>query len=272
MNGDFLGSALHIVLGGSAGGTMWQVLRPHRGRLLIGEDELDCGPAPVIDDLDLWRAIREWFLNRVARANGMEFSFDDYAEDGLLMTASQLDELRRAWRVYTSDDPPDLAGYAAGTSVLPFLHEALAELLLRYPDRRTGLGIIDESLLRTVKRRGGPALRVAGETAAFNDSADRWHFFYVFYRLLRMADPKTPLVTLTGRTKFEFAIPPPQRVTVMHKMICDGEVRLTRLGEAVLAGELNAVQENGIDDWIGGVHLTDADRPPFREGRTLLLD
>jgi hypothetical protein len=31
------------------------------------------------------------------------------------------------------------------------------------------------------------------------------------------------------------------------------------------------VRENGIQDWIGGVHLTDAERPPFRDGRTLLL-
>jgi hypothetical protein len=348
MNPDFLGSALHIVLGPSAGGTMNQVLRPHRGRRLVGEDALACGPAPAMDDLELWRAIREWFLNKIYRANGMEFSFDGYDDAGLLMNASWLDEeeeivvwtgtgladqlnlawtvllcdrhgvdlaklrviqferqgswpvramaelhpdtirdhcpapralaaddveeLRRAWRVYTSNDPAALVDYAAGTSPLPFLHEGLSALLLRYPDRRSGLGVIDETLLRNVKRKGGKPMNVVGETTAWNDSPDRWDHVYVFYRLLRMADLETPLVTLTGRTKFEFAIPPPQRLTVIHKMICDGEVKLTPFGAAVLAGEANAVHENGIDDWIGGVHLTDAERPPFREGRTLLLD
>lgn len=118
MNLDFLGSALHIVLGGSAGGTMRQVLRPYRSRLLIGEDDLACGPAPAMDDLELWRAIREWFLIRVARANGMEFSFDGYDDVGLLMNAAWLDDkneivvwvgtglkdqLNLAWTVFLCD-------------------------------------------------------------------------------------------------------------------------------------------------------------------------
>lgn len=347
MNLDFLGSALHIVLGGSAGGTMRQVLRPYRGRLLIGEDDLDSGPAPALDDLGLWLAIREWFLNRVARANGMEFSFDGYDDVGLLVNAAclseaneivvwtgtglqdqlnlawtvflcdwyevdlarlrvvqfewhksqpvraigelhpdvirdhcpapraltevEVDELRRAWRVYTSDDPADLADYTAGTSPLPLLHEALSALLLRYPDRRSGLGSIDEALLRHVRRFGQKPIRLVAEAMIRNESPDHWDHFHVFYRLLRMAELETPLVTLTGRTKFELAIPPPQRVTVIHQMIHDGEVKLTPFGEAVLAGEFNTVHENGIDDWIGGVHLTDGQNPPFREGRTLLL-
>jgi hypothetical protein len=347
MNLDFLGSALHIVLGGSAGGTMNQVLRPYRGRRLVGEDDLAYGPAPAMDDLALWRAIREWFLNRVARANGMEFSFDDYDEDGLLMNAAwlgdeneivvwagtglpdqlnlawtvflcdgyeidlaklrviqfeqhkseairsmaelnletirdhcpaprsltevELDELRRAWHVYTSADPADLVNYAAGTSPLPLLHEAMSTLLLRYPDRRTGLGIIDQSLLRNVKRFGEKPMRLVAEAMIRNESPDQWDHFYVFYRLCRMAELETPLVTLTGRPQFEFAIPPPQRLTLIPKMIHEGEVKLTALGEAVLAGEANAVHENGIDDWIGGVHLADAENPPFRDGRMLLL-
>jgi hypothetical protein len=347
MNLDFLGSALHIVLGGSAGGTMNQVLRPHRGRRLVGEDELACGPAPAMDDLELWRAIREWFLNRVYRANGMEFSFDGYDDSGLLMNASslgeeeeivvwvgtglpdqlnlawtvflcdgygvdiaklrliqfeqhkarpirsmgelnpdiirdhcpppraltdiELEELRRAWRVYTSNDPAALMDYAAGTSPLRFLHEGLSAVLLRYPDRRSGLGVIDETPLRNVKRFGQKPIRLVAEAMIRNESPDHWDHLYVFYRLLRMADLETPLLTLTGRPQFVFAIPPPQRLTVIHKMICDGEVKLTPFGEAVLAGEANSVHENGIQDWIGGVHLSDTERPPFRDGRTLLL-
>ena len=33
------------------------------------------------------------------------------------------------------------------------------------------------------------------------------------------------------------------------------EVRLTNHGEALLAGQGNAVEWNGIDDWVAGVHL-----------------
>ena len=32
-------------------------------------------------------------------------------------------------------------------------------------------------------------------------------------------------------------------------------MHLTPHGEAILAGDGNAVEWNGIDDWVGGVHL-----------------
>jgi hypothetical protein len=35
-------------------------------------------------------------------------------------------------------------------------------------------------------------------------------------------------------------------------------VQLTEDGFAVLSGASNAIALNGIDDWIGGVHLTNA--------------
>jgi hypothetical protein len=36
------------------------------------------------------------------------------------------------------------------------------------------------------------------------------------------------------------------------------EVHLTETGGAVLAGRANAVELNGIDDWVLGVHLDSA--------------
>jgi hypothetical protein len=38
------------------------------------------------------------------------------------------------------------------------------------------------------------------------------------------------------------------------KQLRGTEVRLTQHGEAILAGKGNAVEWNGIDDWVGGVH------------------
>jgi len=40
-------------------------------------------------------------------------------------------------------------------------------------------------------------------------------------------------------------------------------VRLTAMGERVLAGQEDHVRLNGIDRWIGGVHLT-GDSTPWR--------
>lgn len=64
---------------------------------------------------------------------------------------------------------------------------------------------------------------------------------YLFSRLLQLsnADLPHPLVSLSGD---------PNNVR-------SWEVVLTDAGEAVLAGRANAVELNGIDDWILGVHL-----------------
>jgi hypothetical protein len=64
---------------------------------------------------------------------------------------------------------------------------------------------------------------------------------YLFSRLLQLgnADLAHPLVKLSGN---------PDDVR-------SWEVVLTDAGEAVLAGRANAVELNGIDDWILGVHL-----------------
>jgi hypothetical protein len=49
------------------------------------------------------------------------------------------------------------------------------------------------------------------------------------------------------------------------------EVRLTQHGEAILAGKGNAVEWNGIDEWVGGVHLDSRyGRVWFQTGETLI--
>jgi hypothetical protein len=64
---------------------------------------------------------------------------------------------------------------------------------------------------------------------------------YLFSRLrgLASSDLAHPLVTMYG-DPYD---------------IRNCEVALTEAGESVLAGRANAVELNGIDDWILGVHL-----------------
>jgi hypothetical protein len=63
----------------------------------------------------------------------------------------------------------------------------------------------------------------------------------VFWRLQRLADPTLlhPAVALAG-----------EQTTIRGT-----EARLTPDGERFLKTELNFVELNGIDDWVGGVHL-----------------
>ena len=174
------------------------------------------------------------------------------------LSAEEAAELRQAWRVYTSDDPADLAAYADGPSPMPGLRQAIGRLIYRYPDRRSGLGIWDARLLHNVLERGPRTIRVIGYTMGYNETLDLADDSYLFYRLVGLgpADLASPLVSITGN----------------GKIMRDSEVVLTGFGKQVMTGAANHVRENGIDDWIGGVHLSAETGITFRQDDTLLLD
>ena len=166
----------------------------------------------------------------------------------------EAEELRRLWKVYTSDDPAALSRYVAGSSPLLIAQRAVSELIYRYPDIRSGLGVWDECLLRHTLDKGPAAMRVIGHTLA-SRSLDWEGDMHLFHRLLGMAAGRSPLISLTGS----------------RKTMRGCEVTLTSFGQDVLAGNANTVHENGIDDWIGGVHLSAESRVTFRSGNALVL-
>jgi len=151
-------------------------------------------------------------------------------------------ELDRCWTAITSPDPAALLALLAEDSPrVPHLRPALRPLVDRYPDRRTGLGRWDAELLKYVATKGPRVVHVIAYTMAWDLGPDLVGEAYLFSRLHRLADARLPrpLVTLSGdRTAIRAC-----------------EVALTDAGAAVLAGEANAVELNGIDDWVLGVHL-----------------
>lgn len=132
----------------------------------------------------------------------------------------------------------------------------MRSLICRYPDSRSGLSECDTRLLEHTVEHGPLTARIIGYTMGDNETPDQVGDSYLFYRLLRLGSPNlpSPLVSFTGDTN----------------AIRTCSVKITDFGRKVLAGEANHVAENGIDDWIGGVHLT-SDTVVFRDGATLLL-
>jgi hypothetical protein len=118
---------------------------------------------------------------------------------------------------------------------LRFVAEAYDRLSREYPSTRDGLSLTERRLLAAVAdgaaTRGEAFVRAAareprpflGDTSAFD-------------RLERMAAAPAPLLAADP-------------------------LRLTETGREVLAGRADHVALNGIDRWIGGVHLTGADVP-----------
>lgn len=146
------------------------------------------------------------------------------------VTAEQLSLGARAWQAFTSPDPgaaPQLL--ATDLGALPFLSNALRRLLDEYPAPPTGLGRTERQLLQAIAR----GVRSFAELFAANAAVEEASFMgdtVVESRLDALIRARTPLVT-------------PEPYT------------LTAAGQRVLAGEVDARQLNGIDRWIGGVHL-----------------
>lgn len=157
--------------------------------------------------------------------------------------AAAILELEHLWEGVTSIDPSALLSVLSEKpSQLPHIRLSLQQLIHRYPDYHTGLGRWDSELLKYTKEKGPTATRIIGHTMGNNfDGSDLVGDPYLFSRLRRLAstDLAHPLVTTSGD-------PYDMR---------NCEVVLTDAGESVLAAEANAVELNGIDDWILGVHL-----------------
>ncbi len=152
--------------------------------------------------------------------------------------------LDNAWSAVTAPHPAALTGFLDNvSSSFPLLRAALEKSLWRYPDLCSGINRCEARLLASTRDFGPQAARVIGAALkAFffeeNECAgDNW----LFWLLRRLADPALPhpAVALTG-----------ERTTIRGT-----EVRLTPDGEQFLAARLNFVELNGIEDWVGGVHL-----------------
>ncbi len=147
-----------------------------------------------------------------------------------LVTAEQRALGVRAWKAFTSPDPGAvLQLLATDLRALPFLRAALRRLVEEYPAPPTGLGRTERQLLQAI----ASGSRSFAELFAANAAAEEATFMgdtTMESRLASLIRAPTPLVT-------------PEPYTI------------TAAGQRVLAGEFDARQLNGIDRWIGGVHL-----------------
>jgi len=162
--------------------------------------------------------------------------------------------LHSAWKALTAAEPWPLVGWlghaegAASDSVEGRLARALGALLRRYPDAASGLSVWDAHALDAVARYGPSGRNVVPHTiipletfASPVGDPDLVGLPYALHRLRRLASPalRAPLVELRGDPFDLRAV----------------DVRLTAMGEDVLAGRASHAVVNGVDDWVAGVHL-----------------
>jgi hypothetical protein len=172
------------------------------------------------------------------------------------LTPAALELATRAWDAFRASTPDGLGAIAASRSgELRFLGEAFDRLSREYPATRDGLSLTERRALAAVAAGApdaGSAFVRAGSRETRPYLGDTW----CFAAMDRLARAPSPLLDVLD--------PGPVDRT--------SRVRLTDTGVRVLAGEVDHVRLNGIDRWIGGVHLQ-GQHVPWRwdDGRESLL-
>jgi hypothetical protein len=150
----------------------------------------------------------------------------------------------RAWDAISSPDPlSQVAMLGSDTSALPQLHRTLKSNLARFPSINNGLGRIENLVLEIAasgKRRFKDLFPVFFSRLREYGYGDA----HVWNSIRRLASARVPFLTIS--------LPENKSKT---PWFLEAEVIPTTAGLDALAGRADYVALNGIDQWIGGVHL-----------------
>ncbi len=169
----------------------------------------------------------------------------------LPVTATQLALGQAAWEAFRSLDPTTIEALLAGeTATLPYLRTALVRHLEEFPDTDAGLSRTERQILEILAEAGPIPLFEAFKRDMEREEAPFLGDLGFWARMAGLAPAAHPLLAFAdGRS---FALPAdPAHPTEWARQA----VALTGTGRAVLAGEQDWVWLNGINRWLGGVHL-----------------
>jgi Domain of unknown function (DUF1835) len=175
------------------------------------------------------------------------------------ITPSQKRLGRRAWLAFCSPSPNALSQLlASDLRVLPEIRDTIAFLLREYPERHSGLSRLERKLLGTVNSLGitTPAVTV-GMTLHSELVGDT----LLFDMLRALIAAPHPLLRFAE----------PFQGTLTNYQFNGSEIEMTDTGLAVLAGSADHITLNGIDRWIGGVHLSGHQVPWRWDERTATI-
>lgn len=115
------------------------------------------------------------------------------------------------------------------------------------------VGGVDDLLLKVLSAASSRSFSLAecvGKALSGTGMGDT----YLFDRVFAEFSKRTPLLALDG-----CAFDPASTVSMMARPLVT-----THAGDAVLRGERDAIELNGIDTWVGGCHISSKPRSGFR--------
>lgn len=162
------------------------------------------------------------------------------------VTSAQLKLAGLAWRAYCSPDPTEIGKVVdSDTSLLLFLGPALGAHLRRFPSTLNGLGCIEAKALELINDGAKTFIELfplfgAAEPVYGLGDAQLWLV------LQQLGVGSQPLLTIENGHDAGQLTPDIAR---------KARIEITESGKSVLRGEADQVELNGIDHWLGGVHL-----------------
>jgi hypothetical protein len=164
------------------------------------------------------------------------------------VSASEMKTAGAAWDAYCSSEPTALTEFLRGdSSAMPFLQPALLSHLARFPSVQNGLGRIEQRGLALINdgcKKFVDLFPRFGEQEPVYGLGDA----QLYLSLQQMRDARAPLI------KDPFGRNPKGGLNA--EKIKNIAFEITERGKAVLIGAADFVELNGIDAWLGGVHLT----------------
>ncbi len=164
-----------------------------------------------------------------------------------LVAEAAYDHCQTVWAAFASTDPREINRMARLPAPLPHMTKALRRLLAEYPDIRTGLPATLGMAASFLFAGPMPLSRLFAQLQDAED--DPFMGDVSFARLIDdiAQAPRRLLATSDGA-----------RLAPIGPNLKDGLAQtaiLAPFGFSVLTGAENHVAANGIDRWIGGVHL-----------------
>ncbi|KJB85777.1 DNA-directed RNA polymerase subunit sigma [Paenibacillus sp. E194] len=161
----------------------------------------------------------------------------------------QLDLGSALWKAYTSPEPSKLVQLLReDTSALPYAKAAFQQHLAHFPSVHNGLGIVEQFTLEQID------CGITSPYELFKHVCNRLHELGMgdlqyWHVLAKLTSGTHPLLHVEGVGTFpNFQGTPPS--------FRECTLSLTEAGRQVLEGQADWVALNGIDTWLGGVHLT----------------
>ncbi|MDR6553514.1 DUF1835 domain-containing protein [Paenibacillus qinlingensis] len=155
----------------------------------------------------------------------------------------------KVWRAYSASEPLPMASLLEeDLSALPFLKKALEVHLARFPSMQNGLSAIQQLTLELIRDDEVLILSLfqslteqlshygLGDLQFFGILDGLWHCEYPLVQVL--GGDKLPKYNESWPAQFE-----------------NVRVKITELGKLILTDKQDHVCLNGIEEWIGGVHL-----------------